>query len=359
MKEELIRKFFRKQCTPVEAREVMQYLNNHPEILDEYLNKHEWDEIEPGTSVPNEFWDEVWQKIQKKKRAEVTIVWLKCTAVAACIAGVIVFTYVTITGKKNDLHFTTVAVKKKITPAIQNKIVINTSGKKEKVILPDSSVVELSKGGSLQYSIPFTENKRDIRLEGEAYFKVAKDKTKPFTVYAGGLATTALGTEFRITTNGSDKVLVQLFKGKVVIRAVNNNMKEWNKEVYLFPGEQLKYDSVKTLVAVEKIKAAGEDMLAAKQVKADKDHAATTVNDLVFNSSALPDVMEQLSKYFNIKISYNKTEINEMNFTGSISKNDSLSIILKVIAQMNDLHITLSDSGYIIEKANDALKDDQ
>jgi len=359
MKEELIQKFFRKQCTTIEAREVVQYLNSHPMILDEYLNKREWDEIEPGTSVPNEFWDEVWQKIQKKKRAEVTVVWLKRSAVAACIAGAIVFTYITMTGRKNDIHFTTVAVKKDLTPVLQNKIVINTSGKKEKVVLPDSSVVELSQGGSLQYPMPFTDNKRDIRLEGEAYFKVAKDKTKPFTVYAGGLATTALGTEFRITANGSSKVLVQLFEGKVVIRSVSNNKKEWNKEVYLSPGEQLKYDSVKTFVAVEKIKELNAELLATKKNKTNKNYSDNATNELVFNSRALPDVMEQLSKYFNTRINYNKIEINEMNFTGTISKNDSLSIILKVIAQMNDLQISASDSGYVIKKSNNAIKDDQ
>jgi ferric-dicitrate binding protein FerR (iron transport regulator) len=359
MKEELIQKFFRKQCTPGEAREVVQYLNTHPEMLDEYLNKSEWDEIEPDTSFDEEFWDEVWRKIQKKKRAEVAVLWLKRSAVAACVAGAIVLTYFTMKEKKADLHFTTVAVKKNITPAVQNKIVINTSGKKEKVILPDSSVIELSQEGSLQYSIPFTDNKRDIRLEGEAYFKVAKDKTKPFTVYAGGLATTALGTEFRITTNGSDKVLVQLFEGKVVIRSVKTNRKEWNKEVYLSPGEQLKYDSVKTFVAVEKIKQHNTELLATKQNKVNKNHSHDATNELVFNSRALPDVMEQLSKYFNTRIKYNKTEINEMNFTGTISKNDSLPIILKVIAQMNDLQISTSDSGYVIKKLNDAMKDVQ
>jgi ferric-dicitrate binding protein FerR (iron transport regulator) len=99
--------------------------------------------------------------------------------------------------------------------------------------------------------------------------------------------------------------------------------------------------------------------LATKQNKTNKNYSDNATNELVFNSRALPDVMEQLSKYFNTRINYNKTEINEMNFTGTISKDDSLSIILKVIAQMNDLQISTSDSGYVIKKSNDAIKDDQ
>ena len=261
--------------------------------------------------------------------------------------------------KKASPQLSTLPVKRNITPAVQNKTMINTSGEKEEIVLPDSSVVVLSKEAMIKYTVPFINNKRDIQLEGEAYFKVTKDKTKPFTVYADGLATTALGTEFRITANDSSKVLVQLFEGKVVIRSVNNNMKEWNKQVYLSPGEQLKYDSAKTLVAVEKIKGLNGDMLAIKQHKTQKNHSHAVTNELVFNSSALPDVMDRLSKYFNIKISYNKTEIESMNFTGTISKNDSLSIILKVIAQMNDLQISSTDSGFTVEKLSNAIKKDE
>jgi hypothetical protein len=48
-----------------------------------------------------------------------------------------------------------------------------------------------------------------------------------------------------------------------------------------------------------------------------------------------------------------------MNFTGTISKNDSLSIILKVIAQMNDLQISSTDSGFTVEKLSNAIKKDE
>jgi hypothetical protein len=351
MSEELIQKFFRKECTAEEASEVIEFLKNNPKILNEYLSEKEWDEIESDVSIPGEFWDEVWNEIQKKKKINTTVIWIKRSVVAAGIAGVIVLGFFKMEEKKASLQLSALPAKKNIAPAVQTKTVINTFAIKEQVVLPDSSAVELSKGAMIKYTVPFIHNKRDVQLEGEAYFKVTKDKTKPFTVYAGGLATTALGTEFRITANGSGKVLVQLFEGKVVIRPVNNNMKKWNEEVYLSAGEQLKYDSVKTLVAVEKIKGLNTDLLAT-QHKTQKNHSDAVTNELVFNSSALPYVMEQLSKYFNARINYNKTEINEMNFTGTISKNDSLSVILKVIAQMNDLQISSTDSGFLIEKIN-------
>ena len=68
MSEELIQKFFRKECTAEEASEVMEFLKNNPKILEEYLSKKEWDEIEPNALMPGEFCDEVWNKFKKRKR---------------------------------------------------------------------------------------------------------------------------------------------------------------------------------------------------------------------------------------------------------------------------------------------------
>jgi transmembrane sensor len=356
MKDGLIQKFFRKECTPEEVKEVLEYLNSNPEALDQHLDKSEWDEIEAGTGMPKEFWDEVWRKIQKEKRANAGVIWLKRSAVAALITGVILLGFLA-EKKKGDNELPAVSANKVITPAVETKVVANTSNKKLRVVLPDNSIVELSQGAILKYSVLFNE-KRDIELVGKGNFKVTADKARPFTVYAGGLATTALGTEFGITAiNGLNKISVQLFEGKVVVRAIDHNMKGWTRDVYLSAGEQLRYDIGAKLVAVEKIKTADEHLPATKKLKIKKHPSDDVSNDLVFTSSSLPEVMEQLSKYFNTRISYNKAEISEKNFTGNISRKDSLPVILKLIAQMNDLQISTTDSGFVVEKLNDAIRE--
>ena len=79
----------------------------------------------------------------------------------------------------------------------------------------------------------------------------------------------------------------------------------------------------------------------------------TVVDDnLVFNSTALPEVLQQLSKYFNQKISFDSTNISAMNFTGTITRQDSLPIVLKVIAQMNELEVAPEGDAFIIKKIN-------
>src|SRR3954451_1881657 len=255
MREELIEKFFAKECTAEEAIQVAEYLKAYPEVLDKYLSEEEWKNIET-TQMPEEFWDEIWKAIDKKKRTQLTVLWLKRSAVAACMIGLIAVSYLKFSEPtKNEYakRATHPDLQQTVTPT-PHRTIVNASAKTEEVLLPDGSVVELTKGSVIKYDTFFRSNKREIDLESEAYFKVSKDKTKPFTVYAGGLATTALGTEFRVTTNGAKNITVQLYQGKVVIRSVNNNLKGWEKDVYLFPGQQLQYNINTAIVAVEKIK---------------------------------------------------------------------------------------------------------
>ncbi len=79
-------------------------------------------------------------------------------------------------------------------------VTISTSkGITHTVKLPDSSVVVMNAHSRLRYPAVFTGNKRPVYLEeGEAFFTIAADKARPFTVYTPHFATTALGTAFNI-----------------------------------------------------------------------------------------------------------------------------------------------------------------
>jgi type II secretory pathway component GspD/PulD (secretin) len=71
---------------------------------------------------------------------------------------------------------------------------------------------------------------------------------------------------------------------------------------------------------------------------------------LNFVNTSLPDVMNKLTAYYHEKINFDSTALDEMNFTGTISQNDSLKIVLKVIAQMNNLELSHDDNGYELKK---------
>ncbi|NIJ53077.1 FecR family protein [Dyadobacter arcticus] len=94
----------------------------------------------------------------------------------------------------------------------------NTSDKAQLVILEDGSSVLLQPESRITYPKKFENNKREVFLNGEAFFEVAKNPDKPFYVYAHTLATKVLGTSFKVSAFDDDKeVKVVVKTGKVSV----------------------------------------------------------------------------------------------------------------------------------------------
>lgn len=345
MTEELVRRFFNKQCTAEEAEQVVHYLKNNPLILEQYAGRKDWDDT-VIQQMPDEFWKEVWQQIEIKRRPVLPMLWLKRAAVAAGIILMLGIGYSYMTEEKKAV---VVAKTEKLTQQPVNTM--NNTADAMHVNLPDGSIVLLSPGSVINYNAPFDDDKRDVQLEGEGRFTVQKDQSKPFTVYAGNLATTALGTEFTINTKatGNKSISIKLHTGKVVIKQTGNITKVWDHDILLDPGEQLEYNHNSLTTAVSKI--SDEKPAVAAKIKSRKKRAVPSGNnELLFTSSPLTEVIAKLETYFATDISYDSVQIATMNFTGTISKNDSLPIVLKVIAQMNELELTHETNGYRLSK---------
>jgi len=345
---QLVERFFKKQCTAEEAEQVAEYLKANPGLLGKYLSEYEWNDALAGTNMPADFWNEVWSDIQKNKKAKIIQLWLKRCVAAACIILLIDAAYYLFIPRE-DIKTQTAGTY--VLPPTEHQIIKNTTNKKMEFVLHDSSIVKLSPASTLQYDTPFQDNKREVWLDGEAYFKVAKDKARPFTVHTGILATTALGTAFSIKTNGKqNNILVKLFTGKVVITAPGKNAKGWDKDIYLLPGEQMNFNAGNMQLAVEKIEndaSSKKIPVAAVKEPVLKD----TTDELSFSNSSLPAVMNKLSDYYKVKIEYDKALLDTMNFTGTISRKDSLPVILQVIAGMNDLDVSQKQDEFIITKS--------
>ena len=346
MNPELIERFFRKQCTAQEAKKIAAYLKANPSVLEKYLSTFEWNSlVENG--MPEEFWNEVWDNIQQKNKAKLISLKLKRVAAAACIillAGAAFFYFKPVNQKTQPF----VAQHVNISPQIRHESVINNTKKIMTVVLEDNSVIKLTPASSVQYDVPFPDTKREIVLEGEAEFHVAKNKQKPFTVFTGALATTALGTVFNIKkTAVKNIVTIKLLQGKIVIHSTTDYLKGWKQDVYLQAGEELKYNESTAILAIKNI----NENKVSNLPKVEEQPTNSLGDHLTFSNSPLTEVMNKLSAYYNVKIQYDSRLIDIINFTGTISRNDSLPVILNVITQMNDLQISKNDSaGFIISK---------
>ncbi len=348
MNHEVINRFFQKNCTEEEAKAVADYLKDNPSILKEYLSLHEWNTVVADNTVPPEFWDEIWNNIQKQNKAKLIALQLKRIAAAAFIIVLVGATYFYLKTNKEDSIPIARADINVLPPRAERKEVSNNTGKMMTVLLEDSSLIKLSPASFVQYDVPFPKDKREIMLEGEAEFHVTKNRQKPFSVYTGALATTALGTVFSIKRNNDKKTItVKLLEGKVIIHPSINNLKNRDKDIYLSPGEQLNFNETSSLLVVEKINKKKSDAINVDKTVPD------SINDkLVFSNTLLPEVMHKLSAYYKVKISYDTALIDTINFSGTITRKDSLPVILKAICTMNDLDLLDTGNEYRIYKTD-------
>lgn len=345
----IIEKFLNNRCDAEEAKQVHQYLTEHPEILNEWFHQ-DWMQAMQEGPVNNYFAADMYSNIKDNIRPSksATLRWLPRAASAAAVILVAFSIWFYLPGKKNKKANEAVAKVEKATtenaPLQHWQQHQNNSGNKQKIQLPDGSTVLLAPSASLKFKPEFDTTKRELFLEGEAFFDVAKDKTRPFTVYTGNLSTTALGTSFRITTRAAT-IRVQLLTGKVVVRATKKSLPGWKNDVYLLPGQQMNYDAASSLVNIS-----GKEENRKTEISINPPVHAPA-EKMEFDNTPLEQVFDQLSKHHKVSITYKAADLNGLGFTGTIFYKDSLPVILQAIAQMNDLLLATVPGGFSIERA--------
>lgn len=259
--------------------------------------------------------------------------WVKWIAAASIIVIIGIGTFYF---SKSDEQVNSTVIVKPLQPSL--KEMTNNSKKLIAFNLPDGSTVTLSPNSSISYYQPFTKN-RNINLNGDAIFKVAKDPAKPFSVLSNNIITTALGTIFKVS-GSTQTVKVELLEGLVVVRPEYTSFVM--KDTYLKPGEQLSINKKMGTYAVS------NKLKNSKNVTQDKVEPKT--NNLTFNKSPLNEVISNIGNQFNVLIQYNKSDVQKLSFTGTFTSSDSLQTILSIICNTNDLVYKLDKGIVIISK---------
>ena len=289
----------------------------------------------------------------------IPITWYKRKAIrwmAAAAAVILLVLSFGVLLNSNTVKEPSVAVQKR-TAATEGSLAVlrhevNTTGREKKIQLADGSVIVLANNTEVSFMEPFASI-REIRLKGKAFFKVAKDPARPFTVISGDISTTALGTEFTVTAfKNTSRVIVRLYEGKVVVKAVENNKILKNK-VYLLPGQEYVYSrEAKGKVATFKVDNTiePERILNAELAKDNPSVPEEQGSWYMFNNESLAQVFDQLAEMYNTEIDYNKTDLQNIYFIGKFDKSDSLEQILKRIGTLNNLTIRKTGEKFVISK---------
>ncbi|WP_231490595.1 FecR family protein [Pedobacter sp. Leaf170] len=337
--EELLARYFKGLCTPEEKLLVANYLNDVEDLPEHLLKKEEWDDAEDAL-MSNEKSEALFLAIKRETISKsVKLRRYKIMAIAAMLLAVLtVGFYMVLKPEATVFNLAKHKIEQKEKQAeIVWKSFVNYTSSNQSITLPDGSSVKVYPAGEIRYAIPFVQQSREIYLTGKSFFKVAKDKKHPFTVYSNGISTTALGTSFTITADDkTELVKVELHTGKVWVKKM---VRVLNKQIFseiLMPGEKLVYDKSK-----DKVNVSTNGLLARVPIK---------LNEVNFTQVALKDVFEKLKSHYNIKIIYNETDLAEISFTGTINLSQKPEQIIKEITELNELSLTKTANGYIISK---------
>ncbi|WP_126969806.1 FecR family protein [Gynurincola endophyticus] len=340
---EIIQRFFDGTCSVEEVSLVKKYFANHPEALASYMNEENWllflEEYEQEVADAQRIF--INHPVNKRNyfnrlsRVSVAAGILMLLALGIWKIGFDEDHQVVADTNRDGAGKTTIILAKKI-------IIENTTNEEQVYLLPDSSVVNLYANSSIRYEHPFPVDSRPVILKGKAMFDVSKDTEKAFTVYAGNISTTALGTRFLVDEEFSG-VNVKLYSGKVAVRNVLDSND--SHMVFLMPMQEFSYRLSTGKVSKKTFKSVLQQV-EKKTSPVTEQH----LSELIFNQTPLKTVLDQLKKKEKIDIIYhNELFPQNMTYTGRFdSRKESVYEFLQLLAKLNGFQIDKTDNGYYI-----------
>lgn len=217
-----------------------------------------------------------------------------------------------------------------------NEVVI-PFGKKSLLILADGTIVWLNAGSKFAFPTKFTGHKREVYLEGEAYFEVAQNKDLPFYVHTRELDIHVLGTKFNISAYPSDaKIETFLLEGKLAI-SEQFKLSFLKNETILAPSQKASYNKDEKTIDVSEER----DIQFA---------IAWTEGWFNFKQQSLDEVLHKLQRYYDVKFEY-QVKSNKIDLiTGKLDLKESIEKVMIALADVAKIQYRIDHDKIYIRK---------
>lgn len=207
---------------------------------------------------------------------------------------------------------------------VYNKLSVPRGGE-YRIELADGTKVWLNSASRLQYPVVFSGDKREVYLEGEAYFEVKRDTAKPFVVHAGSQEITVLGTSFGVTAyEGETNDYTTLVSGKVKVA-----FERTDKSYILQPGMQVTYNKESGEVTERKVNTA--------------EYVAWKDGMYVFKQKRLEDILTTLSRWYDFQVFYRSEDVKNVEFSGEVKRFDDFNYLLSLIERTSDVKFIIDN----------------
>ena len=200
----------------------------------------------------------------------------------------------------------------------------------QQINLEDGSYVVLQPHSKMAYPKHFDAGKREVYMEGAAFFQVAKDASKPFYVYANELVTKVLGTSFDVqafSDESSIKVIVHT--GKVTVYPRKNNSAEQDaarlNATIIAPNQQILFNRSASIIT---------KTVAIQPQVLNKNDNNIKSNQQAFVDTPASEVLIALQKAYGINIVFDEELLAHCTFTGTFTNEtffEKISLICKAI----------------------------
>ena len=217
---------------------------------------------------------------------------------------------------------------------------------KSRIILSDGSIITLNSETTFKYPQTFTGQTREVYLDGEAFFDVAKDHKHPFIVHAGKMSIKVLGTAFNVKSYSNDvSSETTLIRGAIEVTLADRP----SDRIILKPSDKLILRSTKF-----KIYNSGRHLTAVTPDSVNTNYALTNLtylksndttivetswvnNRLVFKDEVFNELANQMERWYGVKIKFKSDNVKDYRFTGVFEKESLTQALdaLKMIETFN------------------------
>lgn len=313
----LVRKHIKGNATPEEEQLLFSYYNLfefEPDVI-ELLNDEKQlikDQISEG----------IKQGIELRSRTKTArILNIRyISAAAAVIAGFLIIFTIFFSQPQNQQQIAKVVTMKKN----DNRL----------IHLPDGSIAIVMKGSKLTYPSSFDGlKKREVYLEGEAYFDIKHNVSKAFIVHTGKLQTTVLGTAFNVKALKTDKfIVVTVTRGKV---SVGDKNKVFGT---LTPNQQIVFNKAQSNSKMKQVDAV--------------ELACWQGQDLILDDVTMEEASILLKERYKVEIQCVDPKLQINRFTTEFQHNESLDHVLKILSQYNNTTYVYDEENSIVTIGN-------
>jgi len=331
-KENLIPGYLNGELTAEETRELIVWINLNS------ANKHYFDEYceiwitaraslkNPGYNFQEGFW-KFKQKIKANEDLQIGFNKTNLFKIFTRYAAIFIVTF-----SLSGLLFYYIGKNRAAKPDLSFSELIVPKGSRAQFFLSDGTAVTLNAGSRLKYDNRFGIKDRIVQLEGEGYFKVAKDSKRPFTVQTSHLNVMALGTEFNVKAYSDDKTIeTTLVEGSLKIEEITD--KNGTEARVLKPNQKLtffKEDSTmvnETASPKEKTKNNTQPLQVHKSIVIPRlvtenvniePVISWKENRWIFEKQSLLQIAVELERKFDVQINFESERLRTFRFTGII-----------------------------------------